>query len=254
MLFNTVERNRLESSTNPIYSEVNDHYHHAFEQRRRAAHSLLVTKTPSSRTIYLDTDKRLQMVRTEGMRLAADQTRDKAYNDTNYIFLTFVMNYLPTGLVGFIMAAVFAAAMSSISSELNSLATVTVMDHYRRYLRRNASDSHYAGVSKIATLFWGGYAVLFAGLGQHLGSLIEAVNMVGSLFYGSLLGVFVLAFLPWRVNGHGAFSGMLAGLAAVAWTSYSTEVSFLWYNLVGCVVCVSIGVLVSYPKQPVEQS
>ena len=164
------------------------------------------------------------------------------------------MNYLPTGLVGLIMAAVFAAAMSSISSELNSLATVTVMDHYRRYLRRNASDSHYARVSKIATLFWGGYAVLFAGLGQHLGSLIEAVNMVGSLFYGSLLGVFVLAFSPWRVNGRGAFSGMLAALAAVAWTSYSTDVSFLWYNLVGCVVCVSIGVLVSYPKQSVEQS
>lgn len=254
MLFNKVERTRLESSTNPIYAETNDHYHHAFEERRRAAHSLLVTKTPSSRTIYLDADKRLQMVRKKGMLLAADQTRDNTYNDTNYIFLTFVMNYLPTGLVGLIMAAVFAAAMSSISSELNSLATVTVMDHYRRYLRRNASDSHYARVSKIATLFWGGYAVLFAGLGQHLGSLIEAVNMVGSLFYGSLLGVFVLAFLPWRVNGRGAFSGMLAALAVVAWTSYSTDVSFLWYNLVGCVVCVSIGVLVSYSKQSVEQS
>ena len=84
-----------------------------------------------------------------------------------------------------------------------------------------------------------------AGFGGQLGSLIEAVNVVGSLFYGSLLVVFVLAFAPWRVNGHGAFAGMLAGLAAVAWTARNTEISFLWYNMVGCVVCVLTGWLVS---------
>ena len=178
---------------------------------------------------------------------------DKTYNDTNYIFLTFVMGYLPAGLVGLIMAAVFAAAMSSISSELNSLAAVTVMDHYRRYVRRGETDAHYAGVSKIATVFWGLYAMVFAGFGGQLGSLIEAVNVVGSLFYGSLLGVFVLAFVPWRVNGHGAFAGMAAGLAAVFWTSIFTKVTFLWYNMVGCVVCVLIGLMVSRTGHPPGQ-
>ncbi len=245
MLFNNVERGRLESSSDADYSGVNERYRSSFEQRREAARSLLAADTPSSRASYLDADQRLVSVRGEGMRLAEDRMGGKTYNDTNYIFLTFVMGYLPVGLVGLIMAAVFAAAMSSISSELNSLAAVTVMDHYRRYVRRGASDAHYTGVSKIATVFWGLYAMVFAGFGGQLGSLIEAVNVVGSLFYGSLLGVFVLAFAPWRVNGHGAFAGMLAGLAAVAWTARSTEISFLWYNMVGCVVCVLTGWLVS---------
>ncbi len=245
MLFNNVERGRLESSSDADYAGVNERYRSSFEQRREAARSLLAADTPGSRASYLDADQRLVSVRGEGMRLAEDRMGGKTYNDTNYIFLTFVMGYLPVGLVGLIMAAVFAAAMSSISSELNSLAAVTVMDHYRRYVRRGASDAHYTGVSKIATVFWGLYAMVFAGFGGQLGSLIEAVNVVGSLFYGSLLGVFVLAFAPWRVNGHGAFAGMLAGLAAVAWTARNTEISFLWYNMVGCVVCVLTGWLVS---------
>ena len=245
MLFNNVERGRLESSADADYAAVNERYRSSFGLRREAARSLLAAETPASRSAYLDADQRLRSVRGEGMRLAGDRMGGKTYNDTNYIFLTFVLGYLPVGLVGLIMAAVFAAAMSSISSELNSLAAVTVMDHYRRYFRRGASDAHYARVSKIATVFWGLYAMVFAGFGGQLGSLIEAVNVVGSLFYGSLLGVFVLAFVPWRVNGHGAFAGMLAGLAAVAWTSRATEVSFLWYNMVGCVVCVLTGWLVS---------
>lgn len=254
MLFNKVERDRLEDSTSAHYSKINDRYHAAFEHRREAARSLLIAKTTASQAAYFDANRRLQAVRGEGMHLAADQPNNKAYNDTNYIFLTFVINHLPIGLVGLIMAAVFAAAMSSISSELNSLAAVTVMDHYRRYLYQDASDTHCAKASKIATVFWGLYAMTFAGFGQHLGSLIEAVNVVGSLFYGSLLGVFVLAFVPWRVNGHGTFFGMLAGLAAVLWTAYTAEVSFLWYNLIGCIVCVLIALLVSYTKPLLEQN
>ena len=253
LLFNNVERNRLEGSADAEYAAVNERYRSSFAMRRDAARSLLAADTPGARATYVDADQRLGSVRGEGMRLAEERMGDKTYNDTNYIFLTFVMGYLPVGLVGLIMAAVFAAAMSSISSELNSLAAVTVMDHYRRYVRRDASDTHYAGVAKIATVFWGGYAMVFASFGGQLGSLIEAVNVVGSLFYGSLLGVFVLAFAPWRVNGHGAFAGMLAGLAAVAWTSRATEVSFLWYNMVGCVVCVLIGLMVSRTGHPVGQ-
>ena len=100
-------------------------------------------------------------------------------------------------------------------------------------------------ISRLVTLGWAAFAVVFAENASRLGSLIEAVNIVGSLFYGSMLGVFVLAFAPWRSNGNGAFAGMLAGLAAVAWTSRNTNISFLWYNLVGCIVAVLVGLLVS---------
>jgi Na+/proline symporter len=193
---------------------------------------------------FLEADQALQQSRRDGIALV-EASKGEPYNDTNYIFLTFVMEYLPAGVVGLIIAAVFAAAMSTISAELNSLATATVVDHYQRYIRTGRSDAHYAGVARIATAFWGLYATTFATFGGQLGSLIEAVNIVGSLFYGSMLGVFVLAFAPWRSNGHGAFAGMLAGLAAVAWTSRNTAISFLWYNVVGCIVAVVVGLLVS---------
>src|SRR3990167_8357254 len=130
--------------------------------------------------------------------------------------------------------------MSTISAELNSLATTTVMDLYRRFINRDAEDRHYVRSAKLATVFWGIYAGIFAFFGGRLGSLIEAVNMVGSLFYGSLLGVFVLAFGFPRVTGTGAFAGMIVGEIAVLLTSWLTGISFLWYNVVGCVVVVAV--------------
>ena len=245
LLFNSVERRALEESNDPAYASVQQRYDQAFSGRREAARSLLRAETSSSRRAYFDAEANFQAARREGISLAEQRKDGATYNDTNYIFLTFVLQYLPVGLVGLIMAAVFAAAMSSISSELNSLAAVTVMDHYRVYIRKHADDRHYVTVSRIATAFWGLYAMAFAGFAGQLGSLIEAVNIVGSLFYGSMLGAFVLAFGPWRANGNGAFAGMLAGLAAVAWASRNTNISFLWYNLVGCVVTVLVGLIVS---------
>ena len=117
--------------------------------------------------------------------------------------------YLPTGIVGLVIAVIFAAAMSASSGEVNSLATVTVIDIYKRHVKQDGSDRHYLMVSRLATVFWGLYAVMFAQYARNLGSLIEAVNMVGSLFYGTLLGVFTLAFFFKRVGGTGAFVGML---------------------------------------------
>jgi Na+/proline symporter len=166
-------------------------------------------------------------------------------NDTNYIFLSFVTKYLPAGLVGLILAAIFAAAMSTISAEINSLATVSVIDIYKRFAVRGATDGHYLFASRAFTVFWGGYAVVTAGFGRDLGSLIEAVNMLGSLFYGGLLGVFALAFFFPRVGGTAAFVGVLAGEAAIFATANFTGLSFLWYNVVGCAVVIATGLLVT---------
>ena len=177
---------------------------------------------------------------------------EKGFNDTNYIFLSFVTRYLPAGVVGLVIAVIFAATMSASSGEINSLATVTVIDIYKRHIRRNASDHHYLMASRWATVFWGVYAVVFAGWAKKLGSLIEAVNMVGSLFYGSLLGCFVLAFCFRRVRGTAAFCGMLAGEAAIFWAFFFTEISFLWYNVIGCVVVmgVALGITFVAPGAP----
>jgi SSS family transporter len=253
LLFNNVQLDRMQQSGDPAYQVVEQRYQQALAARRDTARYLLDSNDPAAGTIFLAAEQTVQGVRREGIAIV-EKTSGATYNDTNYIFLHFVTRHLPVGLVGLIMAAVFAAAMSTISAELNSLATVTVIDHYRRYLRPNAGDKHYTKVSMGATAFWGIYATIFASFGGQLGSLIEAVNIVGSWFYGSVLGVFVLAFAPWRANGTGAFTGMLAGLAAVAWTNQNTSISFLWFNVVGCVVTVVVGLLVSRAAGTAQRS
>jgi Na+/proline symporter len=126
-----------------------------------------------------------------------------------------------------------------------SLSTATVIDFYRRFVRREADDRHYLQVSRIATGFWGLFASAVAVWAAELGSLIEVVNRFGSFFYGSILGVFILAVGFPRATGNGAFIGLIAGMAAVAWAASYTSVAFLWHNVIGAVVVVAVGMAVS---------
>ena len=125
-------------------------------------------------------------------------------SDTNYIFLTFVTQHLPAGLVGLVLAVIFGATMTSLSAEMSALATVTVVDIYQRHVRTDATDHQYLTASRVATVFWGVYAIVCAQFIKGMGSLVEAVNVLGSLFYGGMLGVFVLAFFFPRVTARGA--------------------------------------------------
>jgi len=227
------------------YSDVKTRYDRAFDARREAAGALIAAhragdagKQVVSIDGYRAAQKELDTVRRDAGALV-----EKGFNDTNYIFLSFVTKYLPAGVVGLIIAVIFAAAMSAISGEVNSLATVTVIDIYKRHLHRGAADSHYLLASRVATAFWGLYAVMFAQFGKNLGSLIEAVNRLGSLFYGSLLGVFTLAFFFPKVGGNGAFLGMIAAEAAIFAAYFFTGISFLWYNVIGCVMVIGTGLL-----------
>ena len=166
----------------------------------------------------------------------------------NYVFPTFVTTTLPIGFVGLIIAAIFAAAMSSIAAELNSLATATVIDIYRRHIKPTATDAHFLRVSKVVTGLGGLFACFVATFAAGLGSLIEVVNRFGSFFYGSLLGVFVLALGFRNSNGHGAFFGLIAGMTAVAiFASHpaTSSVSFLWHNPLVMIAVVAIGLVVS---------
>ena len=215
------------------YPRLAKRYDAAFEERRTAAREFIDNGNPLP---FRQAQDEMERVRTEA---AAGVT------DTNYIFLSFVTRYLPAGMVGLIMAAIFAAAMSTISAEVNSLATVSVIDIYKRFVAPGASDSHTLRASRLATVFWGIYAVITASFGRNLGSLIEAVNMLGSLFYGSLLGVFVLAFFFRRVHGTAAFVAVLIGQATVFWLFKFTGISFLWYNVVGSLVVIAAGLAIS---------
>ncbi len=166
-------------------------------------------------------------------------------NDSNYVFLSFVTRYLPAGLVGLVLAVIFFAAMSSTSSERNALAATTVVDIQRRLVRKNASDRYYLISSKLATLFWGGFAVAFAQFAGQLGSLIEAVNLLGSLFYGTILGIFLLAFYVKRVAGTAVFTAALVGEAVVLSCFLFTKIAFLWYNVIGAFTVIAAALLLS---------
>ena len=156
-----------------------------------------------------------------------------------------MLDQLPLGLAGLFIAGVMAAAMSSIAAELNSLATSTVIDFYRRWVRPEASDAHFLTVSKAATALWGVFACLVATYAASIGSLIEVVNRFGSFFYGSILGVFLLAMVP-AARASGAFAGLVVGMATVAAVNFGApEVSFLWHNVVGAVTVLAVGAVVS---------
>jgi Na+/proline symporter len=238
VLFQPVELRHVQSD--PRFRGVEKRYEQAFEERKDAAEKYLASKNTTTLTRYQNAQRELDKAHAAGEQLVG-----KDFHDTNYIFLSFVTRYLPAGLVGLIIAVIFSAAMSSTSGEINSLATVTVIDIYRRHVNTNGSDHHYLMASRFATLFWGIYAVCFAQFGRNFGALIEAVNIVGSLFYGGLLGVFVLAFFFKSVGANGAFYGVLAGEAAIFAANLFTKISFLWYNVVGCFVVIIVGVLVS---------
>ena len=195
---------------------------------------------------FLQRDEAVQAVRAEALAMAEEVTGE-APRDVNYIIPRFVLGEMPVGLAGLFIAAVIAAAMSSISSELNSLSTTTVIDLYRRWLRRRDSDAHYLLVSKAATGVWGLFACIVAVNVVGLGSLIEVVNRLGSYFYGSILGVFLLAMIP-RARGAGAFAGLVAGMAAVGVVEWRTDVAFLWLNVVGACVVVGVGILAPAPR------
>ena len=167
-----------------------------------------------------------------------------ATSDVNYIFLSYVLEYLPVGVVGLLIALVFAASMSSTSSELNALASTTLIDIYKRNFRTNKTDAHYLSASKWFTAGWGIYAILVAQLSTNLGSLIEAVNKLGSYFYGTILGIFILAFLFKRIKGSTAFYSALIAEIGVILCAVFTPVSFLWYNVIGAILVVIVAHLI----------
>jgi Na+/proline symporter len=186
----------------------------------------------------VESQKKANELRLQAAEIIKKSDPSADTNDTNYIFISFVINFLPVGFIGLLIAAILSASMSSTSAELNALASTTVIDFYQRLYKKNASDSHYLKVSKLATIFWGMYAVLFAILAKELGSLVEAVNILGSLVYGTILGIFLTAFYLKRVSGTPTFLAAIIAELLVLYCYFFTDIPFLWYNVIGCLVVV----------------
>jgi Na+/proline symporter len=251
LLFNPAHEQQVRAAEPAALGTLEGRFRTAFAERETAARTLATAEESgdhpaigAARQALNGREQEVTVIRAEAIALAERVTGEPA-RDVNYIIPRFVLDELPLGLAGLFLAGVMAAAMSSIAAELNSLSTATVIDFYRRWIRPEGSESHFLAVSKLATGVWGLFACVVATFAANLGSLIEVVNRFGSFFYGSILGVFLLAMIP-RARGLGAFLGLIAGMSAVAAVTFGAPgISFLWHNIIGAATVVMVGMGVS---------
>ncbi len=251
LLFNPAHERRVKESRPTELAALERRFATASRERETAAREIASARHRddpaallAAREAFRARETVVDSVRSDALNLAG-QVTGEATRDVNYIIPRFVLHELPIGLAGIFLAAIMGAAMASVSGELNSLSTATVIDFYRRWIRPDASDANLLVVSKAATGFWGLFACVVATFAATLGSLIEVVNRFGSFFYGSILGVFLLAMTP-AARARGAFVGLLAGMGAVAAVTFGApKVSFLWHNVIGALTVLLVGLLVS---------
>jgi solute:Na+ symporter, SSS family len=231
------------------YIQYKTDYNKAGEEKKAAALNLAnayelndETKIETARKTFLNATAVSDSIRVNAKNFIK-QNSNAEQNDGNYIFLTFVINHLPNGLVGLLIAIIFLASMGSLASGLNSLASSSIIDFYKRGHIKNYSDKHYLTSSRIATLGWGLFcigAALFAG---KLGNLVEAVNVLGSLFYGTILGIFIVAFYLKRIKGSSVFYPALITECFVITCWHYEVMAFLWLNVLGCMLVVGLSLL-----------
>lgn len=247
LFFNPVETEKVKSgSYSQEYSQLETEFEILQDQKREKLRAMLDESSSENIKNELNTiSKNEQVIKSNAKEIIKKNNPAADTNDTNYIFITYIVNYLPIGLIGLLLAAIIAASMSSTSAELNSLASTSMVDIYKRLINKNASDEHYLKFSKFATIGWGVYAIIFALLASELGSLIEAVNILGSLVYGTILGIFLAAFYTKKISGNSVFISAIIAEAVVLYCFLFTSIPFLWYNVIGCLLVVMLSFIIN---------
>jgi SSS family transporter len=253
LIFSGDARERLRTpEAVQAYGALEAEFNTASVARRQAALDLSAARNAddegrisAAQAAVREREAALRSVKSKATELLRTQDGSRSFTDVNYIIPTFILTQLPIGLIGLLIVAILMAATDTIAGELNSLSTATVIDFYKRRVRPEATDAHYLVTAKIATGLWGLFACAVAVWAAELGSLIEVVNRFGSFFYGSILGVFVLAIGFRGATGNGAFVGLIAGMVSVGLAASFTSVAFLWHNVIGVVAVVVVGLAVS---------
>lgn len=197
----------------------------------------------SQRDILVLADKKTKSIRQKAVNLMKKNDPEADTNDNNYVFLSFVTKYLPQGLIGLLIAIIFLASMGSTASALNSLTSTTVIDIYKRLVNREGSDKKYLSVSRWTTVIWGFFCILMALYASKMGNLIEAVNILGSLFYGTILGIFIVAFYLKKIGGSATFTAAIITEVIIFTLWWMDHIAFLWLNVVGCTLVVLIALI-----------
>lgn len=242
-----IEQVQLVPEANQKLEELKQAQNLIFEEKKTVVYQL--AQQPDNQLLR-DQANQLQQemlsINDQAALLVASVSPDLETNDTDYVFITFVMNHLPSGIVGLLLAVIFSAAMSSTSSELNALASTTTVDIYKRSVNSKGSGSHYLKASRLFTLMWGLIAIAFATFASLVDNLIEFVNILGSLFYGTILGVFLAAFYIKYIKGTAIFIAALIAEATVIYLFFNYDIGYLWFNVIGCFGVVILAVIIQF--------
>ena len=245
VFFNQYEVNQIQKSRYADdYKQIESEYKEKFEERKLKVLALEKDiENPLLKSEIKAADQELKTVRNKALDLMEKNNPQANTNDTNYIFLSFVTQYLPKGLIGLLIAIIFLASMGSIASAFNSLASTTAVDIYKRLINKNASEQSYMSFSRASTVVWGIVSIAMALYAGKMGNLIEAVNILGSLFYGTILGIFVVAFYVKRIGGNAVFYAAVIAEIMICAVYYFELMAYLWLNVLGCVLVVVLGLL-----------
>ena len=260
VFFNQYELNKIENSSfKTEFKEREQDFNLAFADKKTkviALESALSNKknVAEASAAVKQANLTLQQKRADALAVMKKNDSNADLDDTNYIFLSFVTQYLPTGLIGLLIAIVCMASMGSTASALNSLASTTSVDIYKRLINKTGTDLKYLNISKITTLFWGIISIAMALFASKLGNLLEAVNILGSLFYGTILGIFLVAFYFKSIGGKAVFYAALLTEVFVFIAYKFDWMAYLWLNLFGCILVIGFGwVLENLIKKPIAK-
>jgi Na+/proline symporter len=256
LIFNRAERSRLEAG--PASAQIHaleEAHRSAFERKKGAIDVFLgaLETRDEARVEHAKADLKLRQKDSEEIRRSARELITQSVargetNDADYVFISFVMSFLPQGLIGLLLAVILCAAMSATASELTALGSASVVDFYRRSFRKDATDEHYLAASKAFTVIWGVVAILFATFASLVDNLIQAVNILGSIFYGTILGIFLAAFFLKRARGTPVFVAAIISQLVVVIVFAASTIGFLWYNIIGCALVLGLSVIFSAPR------
>ncbi len=226
----------------------------AARQWLEARHSGGAAAQADARAAVVAAGTRSDAIREEARLAAIQLNRGARANDADYVFVYFILRQLPHGLIGLLVAVFFAAALASKSAELNALGSTTTVDIYRHLVKANATDAHYVAMSKLFTVLWGLVALGFALFANLKENLIQAANIIGSVFYGVVLGLFLVAFFLRKVGGTAVFWAAVSAQCIVFVLYYKLNISYLWFNVIGCVACMVLSLVIQAMLRPQPQS
>jgi Na+(H+)/acetate symporter ActP len=252
VFFNKVEVDRIETSANKTsYKQLEKDYQLAHAEKRTHVDELVTAlhtndekAVDEARIKLQEADAKSTTIRKKVTALMKKNDALADTNDTNYIFLIFVTEQLPVGIVGLLIAIIFLAAMGSTASGLNSLASTTIVDFYQRIFKKQENDKKYLSASRWATVAWGVFCIIVAFYASRLGNLIEAVNILGSLFYGTILGIFLVAFYMKNISGTAVFYAAIIAEAFIVYAWVTNLTAFLWLNVIGCLLVMIFAYLI----------